>query len=549
MTTDINKSWQNEVIYQIYPRSFFSSNGDAVGDIPGITAKLGYLKDLGIDKLWLSPFFKSPMKDYGYDIADYCAVDPLFGSNKDFDELVQQTHNQEMKIIIDQVYNHTSDQHDWFKQAVAKQGKDERYVWADAQADGSPPNNWLSIFGGSAWQWEPRRAQYYLHQFLKEQPDLNFNNEETQKAILEVADFWLSKGVDGFRLDTAHCYTQDPQLRSNPPAKEDNFFGGTKVNPYFMQDHLYDIDYKRNLPFIEKLRAVADKYPGSFMVGEVGGNEQLDTLCLYTKSGKRLHSVYIFCFLSEFNAADLYKVFTYLDENLGDGYPCWAFSNHDVTRVASRGADNGEGNNEGREEVAPELQADYTRFMMTLLLTMRGVPCIYQGEELGLPEADIAFEDLQDPYGKQFWPEYKGRDGCRTPMPWTSDEKYGGFSQEKPWLPIPDQHLKMAADLQEKDKSSMLWFTRAMLQWRKQESVLQQGSMKLVEADKDIFAFVRELNNKKLLCVFNYSPHNKEFKTPYQGKQITPHSFFNNTTLTADIINMPPYGVCLIELK
>ena len=534
-----DNNWKQEVIYQIYPRSYYSKKGNSVGDIAGIAAKIEYINKLGIDRVWLSPFFDSPMKDYGYDVKDYYKVDKMFGTNQDFYALVKAVHKKGLKIIIDQVYNHTSDQCKWFNESANRQDKKDWYIWADANKDGSPPNNWLSIFGGGAWQWHPTRMQYYLHQFLKEQPDLNFNNPKVIKEILNVAKFWLDKGVDGFRLDTAHCYTQDKKLRNNPPRK-DAPPDANPVNPYFMQNHIYDIDYKRNIPFFEKLRKLTDKYPSSFVVGEVGGNQQLDSMCLYTKTGKRLHAVYIFCFLTEFSAKDLYGVFNYLAKNMDDGFPCWAFSNHDVKRVASRG------------NVPSKWMPEYTRFMMALLLSIRGVPCIYQGEELGLPEADIAYEDLQDPYGKEFWPEYKGRDGCRTPMPWDANHQYGGFSKKKPWLPIPKQHLKLAVNRQEKDKKSMLWFTRTMLEWRKKQDAILDGEMTLIKTQsKDVFAFYRESNQQKILFMFNYSPKEQSISLPINAdnKRLIPDSFFNRVKESGGTIKMPPYGVYITQVN
>lgn len=540
--TNKNEDWKEDVIYQVYPRSYFAKKGNSIGDINGITAKLDYIKQLGVDRIWISPFFKSPMKDYGYDIEDYYKVDKMFGTNADFYRLIKATHRRGMKIIIDQVYNHSSDQCEWFKQSVSGLHKDKKdwYVWADAKKDGSPPNNWLSIFGGNAWQWHPTKMQYYLHQFLKEQPDLNFNNPEVIKEILRVAKFWLDKGVNGFRLDTAHCYTQDKKLRNNPSLKK-AAFDANPVNPYFKQEHLYDVDYKRNVPFFTKLRTLTDKYKDSFVVGEVGGNEQLDSMCLYTKTGNRLHAVYIFCFLVDFTSKDLYSVFSYLDRNLGDGYPCWAFSNHDVRRIASR------------NNVPSKLIPQYTRFMMALLLTIRGVPCIYQGEELGLPEADIDFADLQDPYGKEFWPEYKGRDGCRTPMPWDGNDKYGGFSKEKPWLPVSKQHLKLAVNRQEQDTKSMLLFTKTMLEWRKQQDAILKGQMQLIKsAHKDVFIFIRESAKQKILFMFNYSPKEQKVSLPQQVKnntRISPHSFFNKARASNGTITKPPYGVYITQIN
>lgn len=525
--------WRTGVIYQIYPRSFFAAQNKEIGDLAGITSKMSYLASLGIDAIWLSPFFKSPMKDYGYDVEDYCAVDPQFGTMQHFKDLLMTAHNAGLKVIIDQVYNHTSDRHPWFSESRANRHnpRADWYVWADPKEDGSPPNNWLAVFGGSAWQWDARREQYYLHQFLVEQPDLNFNNPAVQRAILDVAKFWLDLGVDGFRLDTVHCYLQDPELRDNPPAREPAF-GAFKANPYFMQEHLHDIYYQHNLPFISKLRALVDQYDARMLVGEIGGDRQLDILCLYTQP-ERLHSAYTFGFLSEFDTSRFHEIFAYLKEHLKDGWPCWAFSNHDVQRIASRG------------QIADEHRPAYTRMMMTLLVLMRGLPCIYQGEELGLPEADLAYADLHDPFGLEFWPEYKGRDGCRTPMPWQRDLPNAGFADAKPWLPVPEQHLPLAVDQQEKDESSMLHFTRRLLKWRKQLGELLLGDMALIEMSRPILGFTRTQGDRRLFCLFNYSAKPTKVKIDFEGQQILLDASID-AQVKERAVHLGPYAACLL---
>ena len=402
--------WRGGVIYQIYPRSFADSNGDGIGDLAGITARLDHVATLGADCIWLSPFFKSPMKDFGYDVSDYCDVDPMFGTLDDFRALVARAHALGLKVMIDQVLSHTSDQHPWFVESRASRSnpRADWFVWADAKPDGNPPNNWLSIFGGSAWQWDTRRRQYYLHNFLASQPDLNFHCPAVQDALLDSVKFWLDLGVDGYRLDTANFYVHDAQLRDNPPRGEPTGEDPavTSVNPYAWQWHVHDKSQPENLRFLARLRALMDQYPNTTMVGEIGDDDGLARVAEYTAGHDRLHMAYCFDLLgSQHSAPYIHKVMERFDAVVGTGWPCWALSNHDVIRWATRWG--GAAPARGLLRLAPALQ-----------VSLRGSLSIYQGEELGLPEADIAFEDLQDPYGITMWPEFKGRDGCRTPMPW-----------------------------------------------------------------------------------------------------------------------------------
>ncbi len=484
--------WRGAVIYQIYPRSYQDSTGDGIGDLAGITARLDHVAGLGVDAIWISPFFISPMLDFGYDVSDYRDVDPMFGTLADFDALVARAHALGLKVMIDLVLSHSSDQHPWFSESrqSADTEKSDWYVWADAKPDGSPPNNWLSIFGGPAWEWDGGRMQYYLHNFLREQPDLNLHNPAVQDALLDVARFWLDRGVDGFRLDTINFYFHDPDLRDNPalaPEDRDDRIAPA-VNPYNWQDHLYDKNRPENLEFLRKFRALTDRYPGTTVVGEVGDAQRgLEIQAQYTSGGDKVHMCYSFELLSKraLDGFELAQVLEDFEAGIGDGWACWALSNHDVMRHASR---------MGLDEAGRRVAA-------ALLLSLRGSVCLYQGEELGLTEADVAFDDLQDPYGIRFWPEFKGRDGCRTPMVWAQDNANGGFSTGTPWLPVATEHLARAVGAQGGD--GMPAFYRAMLAFRARHPALVKGALTVFEARAGYLALIREYDGQRMFCAFN----------------------------------------------
>jgi len=501
--------WRGAVIYQIYPRSFQDHDGDGIGDLVGITQRLDYIADLGVDAIWISPFFTSPMKDFGYDVSNYRDVDPIFGNLEDFDRLIEKAHGLGLKVILDQVISHSSDQHPWFqesRQSLINERADW-YVWADPRPDGTPPNNWLSIFGGSAWHWDPRRKQYYLHNFLASQPDLNFHNRDVQDALLSEMRFWLERGVDGFRLDTVNFYFHAESLRCNPPVAPENYNSSIApdVNPYNLQDHRYDKSQPENLDFLKRLRSLLNEYPNTTSVGEVGdAQRQLEVMAQYTSGHDKLHMAYTFDFLGgSFDVSNFRSSITAAHEVAKDGWQCLAFSNHDVTRHISRWCRHG---NEDK----------FARLTAMMLLTMRGSVCIYQGEELGLTEADIAFEDLTDPYGIEFWPNYKGRDGCRTPMVWQAQAHLGGFTTApRSWLPVPADHLLRAVDLQESSVTgSILEFYRAFIRFRKRQPTLIYGEIQLVDAAENILAFVRQAEGQQVLCAFNMSDKDTEFTLP-----------------------------------
>ena len=365
--------WRGAVIYQIYPRSFQDHNGDGIGDLAGITERLDYVADLGVDAIWLSPFFTSPMRDFGYDVSNYRDVDPLFGTLGDFDRLLAKAHTLNLKVIIDQVISHCSDKHAWFEESRINRTNEKAdwFVWADPKPDGTPPNNWLSIFGGSAWTWDSRRMQYYMHNFLASQPDLNFHNPAVQDAQLDNMRFWLERGVDGFRLDTVNFYFHSLGLENNPVVRPEDFNASTApaVNPYNFQEHLYDKSRPENVKFLQRLRKLLDEYGAKATVGEIGDSQhQLKIMSDYTSGTDKLHMAYTFDYLGgEFSAAHFRNAIDTTEREAPQGWVCLAFSNHDVVRHISRWATHGQ-------------QEAFARLACTLLLSMRGSACLYQGE-------------------------------------------------------------------------------------------------------------------------------------------------------------------------
>jgi alpha-glucosidase len=501
--------WRGAVIYQIYPRSYQAPDGSGSGTIKGITRRLPHVASLGVDAIWLSPFFKSPMADMGYDVSDYCDVDPLFGTLSDFDEMVAEAHRLGLKVMVDQVISHSSDQHPWFKESRASRDnpKADWYIWADPKPDGTAPNNWLSIFGGPAWEWDGVRRQYYMHNFLTSQPDLNFHNPDVQDALLDTVKFWLERGVDGFRLDTVNYYFHDKTLRDNPPMQiqvEGAAQDAPDTNPYTYQNHLYDKTQPENIEFLKRLRALLDQYDDRATVGEVGdGYRSLETVAAYTAGDDKLHMCYTFDLLSpDFSATHIRKCVTAVETQAANGWICWAFSNHDVPRHVSR-------------FMAPgDSQDRVAKIALTTLLSLRGSVCLYQGEELGLTEADIAYEDLQDPYGMRFWPAFKGRDGCRTPMVWDAGQPYGGFSTVKPWLPVPEEHRIRAVDAQQGMTGSVLSHYRDTLAFRAQHAAMTEGDFHFLQVNQDLLAFTRRQGDQALLFVFNLTREAQTFIVP-----------------------------------
>ncbi len=527
--------WSGAVIYQIYPRSIMDSNNDGIGDLQGIISKLDYFAELGIDAIWISPFFKSPMKDFGYDVSDHRKVDDMFGTLADFDLLVDRAHALGLKVIIDQVLSHTSDQHAWFQESRMDRTnpKADWYVWADPSADGTPPNNWLAIFGGSAWEWEPRRKQYYMHNFLTSQPDLNFHNPDVPKQMLAEVEFWLKRKVDGFRLDAINFCYHSTCLKNNPVKPEETRKGlGFSVdNPYAFQYHKYDNTQPENFKFLESIRALMNRYPGRLALGEVSSEESIKTMTDYTAGNNRLHMTYSFELLVDTFTVDyIRQTVEALESELDGGLPCWSIGNHDVVRVLSRwGGDN-----------PPDHLA---KMLAALLCSLRGSVCWYQGDELGLTEADILPEQIQDPYGITFWPTFKGRDGCRTPMPWTNGDK-AGFTETTPWLPVPDEHHAKSVAFQADDPQSILNNFKLFLKWRKQHSALLYGTIDFEDVGENILAIVRCHENEKIFACFNLSPEIAQGNIPEKYSVSSLDGFgHSGAKLEGQHILLQSYGV------
>ena len=486
--------WHGAAIYQIYPRSFADSNGDGVGDLAGITARLDHVARLGADAIWISPFFTSPMRDFGYDVSDYCNVDPVFGTLDDFDALVARAHELGLKVTIDQVYAHTSDLHPWFVES--RQSRDnphaDWYVWADPKPDGSPPSNWQSVFGGPAWRWDARRRQYYLHNFLAEQPQVNAHNPAVQDALLGVMKFWLDRGVDGFRIDALNFLMHDPTLRDNPPAPED---GRRRTRPFDYQLKIYNQSHPGIVTFIERLRALCDSYGAVFTVAEVGGDLAEAEMKEYTAGSARLNSAYGFDFLyaPQVTPVMVRDVLAKWPDEPGMGWPSWAFENHDAPRALSRWA-------------TPEARDAYARMKAVLFAALRGNIIVYQGEELGLTQVDIPFEQLQDPEAIANWPLTLSRDGARTPLPWQAQSAMGGFTAgPSPWLPLGEENLARAVDRQEADPASLLSLTTRLLRLRRENPALRHGSFDVLHADAALLVARRRFGGQSLLVLVNMS--------------------------------------------
>jgi len=477
--------WRGAAIYEVYVRSFRDADGDGQGDLKGLIEGLDYLAALGIDAIWITPVSPSPNFDSGYDVLDYCAIAPAFGTMGDFKALVAGAHARGLKVVLDQVYSHSSHLHPWFVESASSRinPKADWYVWADPKPDGGPPNNWLGRFGGFAWEWNGTRRQYYLHNFLIEQPDLNLHNPAVQSEVLAIMRFWFALGVDGLRLDVVNFYMHDPALRDNPPSRNDG-----SPNPYYLQAHVYDRSRPENLPFLSRMRAEADQAGARMLLGEISCDAQIERMAEYTRPG-RLHTAYSFELLGPRLSG--VNVALAVERAGADGaWPCWAFSSHDVVRVASRWRAVG--------------HPARVKMLQAMLLCLRGSVVIYQGEELGLPHSEVPRHRLQDPEAIRFWPNHRGRDGARTPMPWTEEEPSLGFSRAEGWLPAEAAHRSLAISVQETDPQSTLAHCRALLALRHGSSALRLGNWDVIDATETALVFRRHHGEESLICCFNW---------------------------------------------
>jgi alpha-glucosidase len=475
--------WQRGVIYQIYPRSFQDSNGDGIGDLRGVLNRLDYLAWLGVDAIWLSPIYPSPMADFGYDISNYTDIDPMFGTLADFDDLLAQAHRRGIKVILDFVPNHTSDQHPWFQESRSSRTSPKRnwYIWRDPGPGGGPPNNWLSNFGGGAWEFDDRTGQYYYHAFLKEQPDLNWRNPEVRQAMLDVLRFWLERGVDGFRVDVIWHIVKDEEFRDNPLNPD----YGPGQPPHHELLATYNTDRPEVHDIIAEMRRVFDQYGERMFVGEIYlPVERLVTY--YGAHGSGVHLPFNFQLIHlPWNARAIERAINNYEAALPPyGWPNWVLGNHDQPRIASR------------------VGAAQARIAAMLLLTLRGTPTMYYGDEIGMHSVPIPPEMVQDPFEKNTPGMGFGRDPQRTPMQWTA-EKGAGFTAGHTWLPLAADYERVNVDAQRDDPRSLLTFCRRLLALRRQQPALAIGDYHAVPADGDLLAYMRTWEEKQFLVVLN----------------------------------------------
>ena len=496
--------WKSAVIYQIYPRSFQDTSGNGIGDLQGITQRLGYLSNmLGVDAIWISPMFPSPMADFGYDVTDYTDVEPLFGTLEDADTLIEEAHRLGLKVIIDWVPNHSSDQHPWFTESRASLDNPKRdwYVWVEPDDEGQPPNNWLSLFGGAAWTLDDTTQQYYLHSFLAEQPDLNWRNPEVVDAMMDTLRFWLDRGIDGFRMDVAHFMAKDPLMRSNPTATGEQ--DGTKnLSEYDTQQHLYDKGHDDIFAMHATIRSVLNEYTDRFAVGEIHESDWERWAKYYGTNGDGLHMPFNFSLLwASWDASDFRDKIMAQESALPPG--AWGnhvLGNHDEPRFATR--------------FGPQR----LRAAAVLLLTLRGTPTLYYGEELGLVDCTIDPGNEQDPWGKNH-PELN-RDGCRSPMQWT-DNPGMGFTAPKvtPWLPFADPSTSVASQLNDPESSLSLY--RSLIELRHSTQALAIGSITLLASNADhVLSFSRTAGDDTVYVTVNFTDVSQPYAFPNSVTQM-----------------------------
>ena len=527
--------WQAGVIYQVYPRSFQDTDGDGVGDLRGVIERLDYLDDtLGIDAIWLSPFFPSPMRDFGYDIADYTDVDPLFGDLATFDELVAEAHARNMRIIIDYVPNHCSDQHPWFVEARSSRESAKRdwFIWADPKPDGSPPNNWIGPFGGSTWEWDEPTGQYYLHIFLPEQPDLNWRNPDLRAEMLDVLRFWLARGVDGVRIDALHNVMKDPHLRDNP----ENHAGHLETHrthglEFDRQQHLHEFDHDDNHEVARAMRAVLDEFEAErprVAIGELHIFD-LDRWARYYGEGlDELHLPFNFGLLNTPREAGRVRALVDAIEAAvpPGGWPNYVLGNHDEPRIATR------------------VGVDEARVGMMLLLTLRGTPTLYYGDELGVRDATVSIEQMRDPWGIRMGEAQFSRDPARASMPW-DDSPNGGFCPAgvEPWLPLAPDLATTNVVAQAADPHSMLNLTRALLRLRRASPALSVGDYRALDAvPPDVFGFLREAGEDRYLVLLSFARRTVTIELPEAGQAAIAVSTALDREGPADLANLTLRG-------
>jgi alpha-glucosidase len=534
--------WKHAVIYEIYPRSFQDSNGDGVGDINGITSRLDYLKALGIDAIWITPMYPSPGVDYGYDISDYTAIDPEYGTMADFDRMVGEANKRGIRVIMDYVINHTSDQHPWFVESRSSRTNPKRdwYIWRDGTAPGEPPNNWQSWFGHSAWTWDEKTRQYYYHYFYVEQPDLNWRNPEVHKAMDGVLDFWMQRGVAGFRIDAVSRLFEDLQMRDDPYLPGRNAYGDRNIQ------HKYTDDLPQVHDVLKEVRKVVDKYPGNPVLVTEADEPNVEALArMYGNADEvQLPMDFQIADVNELSAPRFRKLFNEIENNSAHGQPEYFFSNHDQPRQWDR-----YGDGEHNDQIA--------KLMAVLELTTRGTPQMYYGEELGMRTTDpVRVEDVHDPIGKLGWPKEKGRDGERTPMQWDPTPQAGFTTVQKPWLPIPPTSTKYNVDTEAKDPDSILNTYKKLLSLRKTEPALRDGAqISINNDDKNVFAFLRTTGDANIVVALNMSAKPQKIALDWAGQGVHGSNLvllYNSPKYSTDksnVVDLPPFGTFVAKIE
>ncbi len=541
--------WRHAVIYEIYPRSFQDSDGNGIGDIKGITSRLDYLQDLGIDAIWITPMYPSPGVDYGYDISNYTAIDPLYGTMADFHTLVAEAKKRGIRVIMDYVINHTSDQHPWFIASRSSRADPKRnwYVWHDGKGEtatdkGQAPNNWQSWFGGSAWQWDDKTRQYYYHYFYVQQPDLNWRNPEVRDAMYGVLDFWMKRGAAGFRIDAVSRLFEDPQMRDDPYLPGRNAYGDRNIK------HLYTDDLPQVHDVLKEVRKVVDKYPGNPVLITEADEPNIQALTkMYGKGDEvQLPMDFQIADVNQLSAPRFRELFNQIENNSAHGQPEFFFSNHDQPRQWDR-----YGDGVHNDQIA--------KLMAVLELTTRGTPQMYYGEELGMRTTEpTRIEDIHDPIGKRGWPKEKGRDGERTPMQW-NDAPHAGFTTNpKPWLPIPPSASTYNVEAERRDPNSIFNTYKRLIDLRRSEPALRDGTQVSIDNnDPDVFAFLRRSGNRAVVVALNMSSHPHTVALPLaamgiRGTRLTPLIATPTQTtgsMPLDHVALAPFGAVVARVE
>ncbi|MEW6261877.1 MAG: alpha-glucosidase [Thermodesulfobacteriota bacterium] len=497
--------WKHGVLYQVYPRSFYDSDGDGQGDLPGLIQKLDYLSDLGVSGLWLSPIYGSPMLDGGYDVSDYRAINPIFGTEEDFQRLLKQAHDRGLRIIMDLVLAHTSHLHPWFIESRSSMDNPKRdwYIWHDGR-NGRRPNNWRSAFGGPGWTWDEKTRRFYHHQFLAEQPQVNWRNPGLKQAMFDLVRYWLDRGVDGFRLDVCNYYLKDELFRNNP------FKLGPTPRPYDLQAHIYDGNRPETHQVLQEFRQILDEYREKAAVGEAwfeAPGDPTGAAAYYGRGGDELHLVFDFSLLhlKKWDAVRFYqRIKAWLEALPAGAWPCWVLDNHDAPRSISRFGGGSAGMNRAK-------------VLAVLLLTLKGTPFIYYGAEIGLKNGRLGRRDIQDPAGRRYWPFHKGRDPARTPMPWTAGPQ-AGFTIGRPWLPVNPDYPEVNVARQLQEPASLLNLYRSLLTWRNKEKALHRGEMAFwLDGRDQVLAFHRTWDREKVLVALNFAADSRRIAVASPG--------------------------------